>query len=63
LLRAQKEWRADDVQASIQQRLAIYEQETIPVIDYLDHLGKIIHIDADQSVDAVFQETLVKLCI
>lgn len=61
LKRAQEEGRADDVQVSIEQRLDIYEQETIPVIAYLDSLGKVLHINADQSVDAIFQETVEKL--
>ena len=59
--RAVTEWRVDDTKDAIERRLNIYEQETTPVIDYLDKVGKIIHIDADQSVEKIFEDTLAAL--
>lgn len=59
--RASTEWRVDDTKDAIERRLNIYEQETTPVIDYLDKVGKIIHIDADQSVEKIFEDTLAAL--
>lgn len=56
--RAQLEWRTDDTEDAINVRLSIYEQETVPVINHLDSLGKIIHIDADQSIEKIYQDTL-----
>jgi adenylate kinase len=51
----------DDTKDAIERRLNIYEKETTPVIEYLDKVGKIIHIDADQSVEKIFEDTLVAL--
>lgn len=59
--RAATEWRVDDTKDAIERRLNIYEKETTPVIEYLDKVGKIIHIDADQSVEKIFEDTLAAL--
>lgn len=59
--RAAKEWREDDTKEAIERRLAIYEKETKPVIDHLDKMGKMIHIDADQSVEKIFDDTIAAL--
>lgn len=56
--RAKKEWREDDTKEAIEKRLSIYEKETTPVIDYLHNMGKIVRIDADQSVEKIFQDTI-----
>ncbi len=61
LSRAEKEWRADDVERSIITRLDIYEKKTKPVIEYLDTIGKIIHIKANQTVEEIHKETISKL--
>ncbi len=59
--RAKKEWREDDTKEAIERRLSIYEKETTPVIEYLDKMDKIIRIDADQSVEKIFEDTLAAL--
>ena len=59
--RAAKEWREDDTKEAIERRLSIYEKETKPVIDHLDKMGKMIHIDADQSVEKIFDDTITAL--
>ncbi len=59
--RAAKEWRVDDTKEAIERRLGIYEKETKPVIDHLDKMGKMIHIDADQSVEKIFDDTIAAL--
>ena len=56
--RAKKEWREDDTKEAIGKRLNIYENETKPVIDYLNQMGKIVRIDADQSVEKIFEDTI-----
>jgi adenylate kinase len=56
--RAKTEWRKDDTEKSIRTRLDIYERETKPVVEYLDGLGKIIHINADQSIEDIYKETV-----
>ncbi|MEI6426318.1 MAG: nucleoside monophosphate kinase [Candidatus Absconditabacteria bacterium] len=59
--RAKKEGREDDTKEAIERRLSIYEKETTPVIEYLDKMDKIIRIDADQSVEKIFEDTLAAL--
>lgn len=59
--RAKIEQRKDDTEKSIRTRLDIYERETKPVIEYLDDLGKIIHINAHQSIEDIYKETLIAL--
>lgn len=56
--RAQKEWRADDNEESIKVRLAAFENETLPVINYFKKKWKVITIDADNQIDDIFNETI-----
>ena len=58
MARASVEHRVDDTEKAIRTRLDIYENETQPVIEYLDGLGKIVHINADQSIEKIYQETI-----
>lgn len=60
-IRAKLEWRKDDTEKSIRTRLDIYEKQTKPVIQYLDSLGKIIHINAHQSIEDIYKETMTAL--
>ena len=59
--RAELEGRADDTPDAIQQRFAIYEQETAPVVNYLDSIGKVIHINGDQSIETVASDIFAAL--
>lgn len=59
--RSKIEHRVDDTEISIRTRLDIYEKETKPVIEYLDTLGKIIHINAHQSIEDIYKETISAL--
>ena len=61
LKRAKIEWRADDNIDSINQRLDIYYKETMPVIEYFEKLGKLIRIDADKTIDEVYNEMINKI--
>ncbi len=61
LMRSKIENRKDDTEKSITTRLDIYERETKPVIDYLDSLGKIIHINAHQSIEDIYNQTISAL--
>ncbi len=56
--RAKKEWRADDNEESIKVRLAAFENETLPVINYFKEKWKVITIDADNQIDDIFNETV-----
>ena len=59
--RAKKEWRADDNEASIRTRLEAFENETLPAIRDLEWKWKVITINADQTVDEIFNEIVQKL--
>ena len=59
--RASIEWRKDDTEEAISRRLNLYEKETVPVIKYLDQIGKIINIDADQPIEKIFEDTVKAL--
>ena len=54
--RAIEQNRADDVDESIRKRLEAFENETMPVINHLREIDKIIEIDADQPIETVFAE-------
>jgi len=59
--RAKLEGRADDNEESIKVRLAAFENETLPVINYFKEKWKVISINANQSIDDIFAETLSKI--
>ena len=55
LSRAQQQNRIDDLKMEvIHQRLDLFEQETLPVIEHFRTIGKLIEIDADQDVDQIY---------
>lgn len=57
LRRAKEQGRSDDTTDAITMRLDLYEKNTLPVITYLDKIGKLFRVDATQSIDEVYQET------
>lgn len=48
--------RKDDNKETIKERFMEYQTLTSPVINYYKEQGKLIVIDADQSIEAVFQQ-------
>ena len=52
--RAQAEGRADDSPDAVRNRLAVYEQQTAPVVDFYRTLGKLVHLDGVGTLDEVF---------
>lgn len=48
--------RADDQPDAVRKRLEVYSEQTAPLIDYYENRGKLIRIDAAQSIDAVRKE-------
>jgi adenylate kinase len=46
--------RADDYPKAIKQRLAVYRQETKPVVDYYRKQGKLIKINGQKTIKQVF---------
>ncbi|MBO4252214.1 MAG: adenylate kinase [Clostridia bacterium] len=50
--------RGDDNVDSVRERLAVYEQQTAPLIDYYGKQGKLVSIDADKTREEVFESVL-----
>ncbi len=48
--------RADDNEATVAERLSVYESATAPLIDYYKVSGKYYEIDGDQSMDKVYED-------
>lgn len=55
LARAHKDGRDDDTAEVVEHRLAVYREETEPLLDYYSSRGLVIDIEGEQSVDEVFQ--------
>ncbi len=53
LLRAQKEGRKDDTKEAIAYRLQQYEEDTVPVLDFLKLNSDFITIDGNQPIEKV----------
>jgi adenylate kinase len=54
--RAHEEGRADDTPDGIARRLALYHEVTEPVVEYYRVTGKLVPVNAERSVDAVYAE-------
>ena len=53
--------RKDDTAETIKTRLDVYVRQTLPVIDYYEKQGKNVLINADQSVEKVFEDIVKAL--
>lgn len=53
--------RSDDTPESITQRLAVYTEQTSPLIEYYRTQGKLKSVDGDRPVDEVYAEIKVLL--
>ena len=53
--------RPDDLEESVKNRLAIYNEKTKPLLDYYDELGLLMVIDGEQSSTKVFHDIIKKL--
>ena len=47
--------RADDNEATITQRLKVYQDQTSPLIDYYKKQGKYVAVDGEGSMDEIFR--------
>ncbi len=54
--RAEEEGRADDTPEAIRTRLALYHEQTEPLVEYYRARGNLVGIRADRSVGEVFAE-------
>lgn len=53
LLRAEKEGRKDDTKEAIEYRLQQYEEDTVPVLDFLRPITDFMTINGNQSIENV----------
>ena len=53
--------RADDNEATVNDRLSVYQKQTAPLIDYYKKAGKLIVIDGDKAVTEVFNQIVNEL--
>lgn len=61
LKRAEIEHRPDDNLDAIKKRLALYEKETKPVINFYREQNKVIDIDGTPDIDTIFKEICQKI--
>jgi len=59
--RAEIENRADDTPESINERLSIYEEETLPVIEHYRRQGILLEIDGTPDIQTIFADIVTKL--
>ncbi len=53
--------RDDDTVKTVSNRINVYQNQTQPLIDYYQKRGVLLEINGDQSIEAVFDETLAAL--
>lgn len=53
--------RKDDTMEGLKRRLAIFKQETVPVIKYYEDKGMLMEVDGGQGVEKVFNSITTKL--
>lgn len=53
--------RADDNEATVKERLSVYQKQTAPLIEYYSKAGKLLEINGDKAIDDVFEEIVEKL--
>jgi adenylate kinase len=56
LKRAEIEGRADDTREVIEKRLAIYHEQTEPIVEHYRATGKLVPLHADRTIDEVWAE-------
>ncbi|HWE56304.1 MAG TPA: adenylate kinase [Acidimicrobiales bacterium] len=54
LARAEEDGRVDDNETVIQHRLAVYDSETAPMLEFYAERGLVVDIDGEQSIEDVF---------
>lgn len=53
--------RADDKPAAIAKRLDIFEQESLPVVDFYRQKGILEEVDGERPIEAIFEDILERL--
>lgn len=53
--------RDDDKEDVVRHRMSVFDETIGPVLDYFKELGKLLEIDADQSVEIVYDSLISKI--
>jgi adenylate kinase len=53
--------RADDTEESVARRLELYEEQTVPIVDFYKGLGKLVVVDGVGTGDAVFKRIAAEI--
>lgn len=53
--------RSDDTEEVIKTRLAIYHEQTEPVLDFYRQKGKLLEVDGEPPIEVIFQDVLGKI--
>ena len=53
--------RADDSEATVRERLRVYDVNTFPLIDYYTKQGKVLTVDGNGTIDEVYARILKAL--
>lgn len=53
--------RDDDTEETVARRIAVYNKQTKPLIDYYSKKGIIINVDGKQSIESVFEDIVKSL--
>ncbi|MBR1747457.1 MAG: adenylate kinase [Clostridia bacterium] len=53
--------RADDKEETVKERLAVYEKQTAPLVDYYKNAHILFNVDGNKSIDEVFAEIVETL--
>lgn len=61
--RAKVSPRSDDNEEAIRKRFAIFADETSQVLKLFEEMGKLVKIDADQSIEKIFEDTKKALAL
>lgn len=48
--------RDDDTEATVENRIEVYEQQTKPLLDYYEKAGNIVHLDGSIGYEALFEQ-------
>jgi adenylate kinase len=53
--------RSDDTEEAVMRRLELYDQETVPIIDFYRRLGKLEVVDGEGDGDDVFKRLVITI--
>ena len=61
LERGKTSGRSDDNEESIRKRFRVFEETSMPVVEYFEKQGRVVRVDATKTPEEVFEETRRKV--